>query len=377
MNFNIFNSLILAGILQGFVLGIVVLVSPKYRGTPVRWLGWLITAFSLNNLQYYLQDSGLITSGTLFRYLFVPYQLVSGPFLLFYGLRLLRPETSIRRKWFLTLIPFAVFLCYATFMKLAYAAGFVSPSMERTAGFSLALLEFLAIFFDIGIVCFLLLSIERQKKRPRPERQVHPALNWFRSLLRVLLVLSAIWFAVAIYSFSGGSSYAWYVIWLAMAVLIYWLGHVGVYEFGIDEERKKIRSTLTQQQAVSKTPAQRNEHIIALEKLLVDEKRFLDPDLTLDSLSEELGLSKSHLSRTINAELGSGFPDYVNTLRVAEAKSYLANPEFENYTLVAIGLEAGFASKTTFNHAFKKLTGMTPSEYKNQTQHALLTEEIA
>lgn len=61
-----------------------------------------------------------------------------------------------------------------------------------------------------------------------------------------------------------------------------------------------------------------------------------------------------------------GFLDYINQLRVEEAKQYLQNPEFENYTLVAIGLEASFNSKTTFNNCFKKFTGKTPSEYKKE-----------
>jgi AraC-like DNA-binding protein len=81
-------------------------------------------------------------------------------------------------------------------------------------------------------------------------------------------------------------------------------------------------------------------------------------------LSTELDLSRSHLSRIINSELKTTFSDYINLLRVNEAKKYLLQPDFSNYTLVAIGLEAGFNSKTTFNSAFKKFAGMTPSAFK-------------
>ncbi|UPT72306.1 MAG: helix-turn-helix domain-containing protein [Flavobacterium sp. JAD_PAG50586_2] len=70
----------------------------------------------------------------------------------------------------------------------------------------------------------------------------------------------------------------------------------------------------------------------------------------------------------MNTELKTSFPDYINQLRIKEAQYYLKHPDFSNYTLVAIGLEAGFASKTTFNNTFKKVTGMTPSEYKNSSR---------
>ena len=108
----------------------------------------------------------------------------------------------------------------------------------------------------------------------------------------------------------------------------------------------------------------RNEYIIALEDFIVSQRNYLDSSLSLEMVADKLNLNKSYLSRLINLELGKSFTDYVNELRVEEAKSYIANPDFWNYTLVSIGLEAGFNSKSAFNLAFKKFTGLTPSEYK-------------
>ena len=151
-----------------------------------------------------------------------------------------------------------------------------------------------------------------------------------------------------------------------MSVMIYWLGHIGIYKFGILEERKQIRNYSIKNEAMQIREKPKNEHVAAMERLIVDGRLYLDANLTLDKVADELNISKGHLSRIINSEMGNGFPDYINALRVKEAKRYLTNPEFSNYTLVAIGLEAGFNSKTTFNHAFKKLTGLTPSEFKNK-----------
>ena len=84
----------------------------------------------------------------------------------------------------------------------------------------------------------------------------------------------------------------------------------------------------------------------------------------MEKTAEALELSQGHLSKIINTELGVGFKDYINALRVEEAKTYLLDKEFSNYTLVAIGLEAGFNSKSAFNSSFKKITGETPSQFK-------------
>lgn len=59
-------------------------------------------------------------------------------------------------------------------------------------------------------------------------------------------------------------------------------------------------------------------------------------------------------------------PDLMNGCRVKEAKRLLVDQKLEHLSILGIGLEAGFNSKTTFNTTFKKFTGLTPTAYKNQ-----------
>ena len=92
-------------------------------------------------------------------------------------------------------------------------------------------------------------------------------------------------------------------------------------------------------------------------------KPYLNPELNIYQLSDDLKLKKHHLSQVINEKSGMNFFDFVNTFRVEEIKRNLANPSMTNYTLLGIGLESGFNSKATFNSAFKKFTGLTPSDF--------------
>ena len=77
-------------------------------------------------------------------------------------------------------------------------------------------------------------------------------------------------------------------------------------------------------------------------------------------------MGTSSLSKLINGNFEVNFSDYINQLRVEEARKALLNPEFNNYTIVAVGLECGFNSKSTFYTAFRKITGQTPSEFRKQ-----------
>ena len=227
--------------------------------------------------------------------------------------------------------------------------------------------EYLGILFsEIVLVHSFIRVIRFERMNKENPLTINPAkLTWLKWILIVLFLLSLLWTYDMIRSTIEGKPHAFYMLWIGMSVMIYWLGHIGIYQYGIIEERKKIRNYANEHRNDFVQEKQKNEHIAALENLLVGQKYFLDASLTLEKVADELRISKSHLSRTINAELGNSFTDYLNMLRVEEAKTYLKNPDFSNYTLVAIGLEAGFNSKSSFNSAFKKRTGLTPSAFKN------------
>jgi ligand-binding sensor domain-containing protein/AraC-like DNA-binding protein len=116
-------------------------------------------------------------------------------------------------------------------------------------------------------------------------------------------------------------------------------------------------STLTSPQA---------RHLeIRLLKLMADEKPHLDPDLTLAGLAERLGVPPKHLSQVINDRIGLNFSDFVNRQRVEEARRRLLDPAQRDQKLLAIAFSCGFNSKSVFNAAFKKFTGLSPTEFRD------------
>ncbi|MEO9512978.1 MAG: helix-turn-helix domain-containing protein [Flavobacteriaceae bacterium] len=96
------------------------------------------------------------------------------------------------------------------------------------------------------------------------------------------------------------------------------------------------------------------------------EKPYLNPYLNLVLVSEYLNISAGYLSQIVNTLGGMNFSEFINLYRVNESKKMLTGLSFSNYTIVSIGLEAGFNSKSVFYTAFKKRTGLTPSEYRQQ-----------
>ncbi|HWV66725.1 helix-turn-helix transcriptional regulator, partial [Chitinophaga sp.] len=102
-----------------------------------------------------------------------------------------------------------------------------------------------------------------------------------------------------------------------------------------------------------------------LDKLMQDEKLYTDQELSLPLLAEKLDLSLHELSWLLNKEIGKNFYQYINQFRVEQAKQLLQSPSHLHLSILAIGFDAGFNSKTTFNSTFKKMVGMTPREFRD------------
>ena len=92
-------------------------------------------------------------------------------------------------------------------------------------------------------------------------------------------------------------------------------------------------------------------------------KPYLENHLSLRQLAEELDVNANYLSQVINEKHGKNFFEFINCYRVNELKKMMDNPNNRQFTLLAMAFDCGFNSKTTFNTAFKRITGLTPSQY--------------
>jgi len=105
-----------------------------------------------------------------------------------------------------------------------------------------------------------------------------------------------------------------------------------------------------------------------LNEFFKDNKPFLDDNLNINDLSDRLNITPAYLSQVLNERLGINFYTLINKYRIEEAKKLIIDHEYSNMKLEVIAYEVGFNSKSTFNAAFKKFTGMTPSQFRTQTK---------
>lgn len=123
-----------------------------------------------------------------------------------------------------------------------------------------------------------------------------------------------------------------------------------------NHETKNTRSTLNEKQVEELTNT--------VFQYLKNKKPYLNPEYSLQMMAEDLNISRHKLSEAINNGQKKNFYKLINEFRVEEVKEMLVDPSFSHYTVLGIGLECGFNSKTSFNRIFKEETGLTPTEYK-------------
>ncbi len=107
-----------------------------------------------------------------------------------------------------------------------------------------------------------------------------------------------------------------------------------------------------------------NQLFNQIDKLIVDDKLYLESNISLSSISKLVGKSTQKTSEIINQYAKQNFNDFINTYRIQEAKMKLRDEKNKNYTISTIAFDVGFNSLSSFNSAFKKLEGTTPSVYR-------------
>ena len=200
-------------------------------------------------------------------------------------------------------------------------------------------------------------------------------LDWLRKLI---YTFGGIWTALMVFATVHHvfGLFSWifctHGLFLSLSVFIILIGYYGLKqnEIFIQFPDRKAQYITEQKEKYASTylkDSEIREHVRRIKKYMVSEKPYLLANLSLPELANKLEMSSHHLSRIINEEFGVNFFDFVNQYRIKEVKSRIGNPEYKNLSLFGIALDSGFNSKSAFNRVFKKVTGITPSEYRSKT----------
>lgn len=229
------------------------------------------------------------------------------------------------------------------------------------------LLHFQIIFYFTAV--FLLLRKAKKLYLENNSGGNLTSYNWLFQLTSVLMVVYSIAILKNIFKFSD-YAYVSDAIKIGILVLqpfiVCWYLYKALNDPGlfrnIDSKLKLVSEIISEDKKIE--PEVLNEDLLKLKKYMSEEKPFLNPALTIQDISKEINVPVRELSILINHQLGQHFYDFVNTHRIENAMEILKNSSKSKVTILEILYEVGFNSKSSFNTAFKKHTGNTPTEYR-------------
>jgi len=367
IRFSLYHVLVLFAGFQSVLLICIFVFNKNFTKKANYALSVILLFLALNCLGNVIEDLELFKINPIFKYIpfFHPFLL---PFGLYYFIIFFfnsNYQFSKKDYWFFIPLFIQLGINLSIFIAYLIAPNFIEQyDANRQLYYRFS--ELIMLIYWLYIIVFTLKKTKQyhQQLLANFSEIEGKSLYWLRNVMLACLVL---WCLVAfsqthIFLYSTVHPIFYFTL-ICISMLIYWLSYFIILRrdiFEIPTFRKKEENNILKSTLSDKT----EEHYQNLLQLIQKEKLYQDAQLSMDTLAEKTELSNGYLSKIINQKEGKNFYDFINSYRVKEVKANLTNPDFAHYSILGIGLEAGFKSKSTFNAVFKKMTGMTPSSYK-------------
>ncbi len=370
----------LLGAMQGLLLSLA-LVSKRQNQTANRLLAAVVLAFTLFLVTAVYYAAGLVRLLPHFFGVSYPLPFLFGPLIYLYAITASDRTRRLRPLDALHLAPFVLVILAGLPIYLLGAeekVAFMNALARGERPWLLRVADPLKVVSGVTYATVTLLFLRRHAERVKDSYSHVERVN-LRWLMWLGTLAAATWLLAAtlqlLRSLGGiGLASGDAVVSLAVALLVYVIGYLGlrqpeVWEFASSdlvappasepepEPARYERSGLSDWEAASL-----RKKLLAL---METGRPWRDSELTLADLAAQLSTTPHKLSEVLNAHLGQTFYDFVNGYRVREVQQRLAAQGGKAPKLLVLAMDAGFASKSTFNEVFKKHTGQTPSAYRS------------
>ncbi|MBC2838349.1 helix-turn-helix domain-containing protein [Robiginitalea sp. SC105] len=309
-----------------------------------------------------LKDIGLLH---VFRYIQMEMIYGIGPTLYFYTKCITNPNFEFKRIHYLHFLPLLLeFVFYRTAI---YRIGSDGLYLEELPTYSYVYLtqQWLGVFsiLTYSIISLAILIKYQKQLKDYYSKIENLSLKWLQAPIVIYAGYHILWrILTEIDRFVFDQSLREYYFlpnFVILAIITCWIGFKGY----VQKERDIVHF-----RPVPKNPKGENEEkdevfLSELRQLMETEKPYLNPDLNLSILAESLHMKPRQLSSKINQNCNQNFYDLINSYRVEAFIKRLQSADRDKLSLLGHAYECGFYSKSTFNHAFKKHTQLTPSEY--------------
>ena len=370
LDLNPYNLVIIASVFIGLIFGLLLIFTKRINQNANRYLGGLALIIVFWNVWVLSLDLDIFRYFPKFYLIPVNFSLALGPLFYLYIKKMTNPEWSFSKKDGLHFLPLVfelivhVILCQEALEKEILAT-------DTTAFYTLIPAVQLFAIISIVVYCYIGLSLIRKYHVWLKATYSNDDKYNLRWLYRLTIIFAMLWLMLVPYTLIDYLFFGfnlgirdYYPIYILLSVITLWISIEAFLKpevvfvdtiqedkiMPLDEKPKPTQETL--------------DKAAWLQQEMERNLFYLDSELSLTSLAQDLDIHPNSLSKIINEGLGKNFSDFINDYRVHAVLDRLKDFNYDHITLLGISFECGFNSKTTFNRVFKNVTGKTPIDFK-------------
>jgi AraC-like DNA-binding protein len=299
------------------------------------------------------------------------------PVFYLYVLSVCYSDFKLKPKYLVHLLPFLI--GNVILLPRFYSVNEVSKINFLQNRQSIFELQFNHILFHTQIVVYLIavFMLLRKTKKLYLENYAGANINSYQWLFQFTTALTILYLIALVKNIFKFSEYEYISEGINSGLLIFqlfitcWyllkaLNNPGLFR-NIDSKLKLVSDIILEDkdsESLAGNEKKQEDTLLKLKQFMIAEKPFLNPSLTIQDISNTIQIPTRELSILINHQLDQHFYDFVNSYRIEHAMEILKDTTKSKVTILEIFYEVGFNSKSSFNTAFKKHTGSTPTDYR-------------
>ena len=369
---------LIIGAIQGFALSFLIYQKGRTLFAN-RFLYSLMLVFSITLVSLWLSDLGYYLTYPKMMFTLEGIQLVIFPLYFLYSKYLTGKEEDFNKKdWihFLPFVAYKIFLIPFYLMSQKDIFDFLNSSLISNHPLQYIIFNWVIIFQGLVYLIFVIVRVKKRDKfiDNHFSSNYNIKLDWLKNASYLGILTTLVFLIENILLFINNSpSETFGLSSVAAAVYIYAIGYLGLSRSGVFTELVTIETKELEKEYFTNDKYEKSglseekadEYYQKLILLMEEEKIFKQIKLTLGELAEMISISSHNLSEVINTKTEMNFFDFINRYRIEEVKKEIIKPENDNLTLLAVAMDVGFNSKSSFNTLFKKYVGLTPSKYRD------------
>jgi len=356
---------------QLLFVALFLILHRKGNRTNNRILGIVFLLFAISLGDFAIRISGIEIQYQVLHLIDDGFFFLYGPLIYFYVRGVVYIDIKFRAKDLLHLVPYFAYCCY-----LAYSLVMLDPTeqSELSQKIITATLPVWVYLVGISIYIYTFTYLWLADKCVKTYLKVLKTkfsslskinLTWLRFIIRSFAAITIIAMVHNVIPALGNIVFLYATLILLLLFTFFFINRVLIKALNQPEIFAGIELKESTEKYAGSTLSKEEigEYYSKLKSILENEKFYLNPELVIKDLADRMNSSAKVLSQVINQQSGQNFFDFINSYRCEEVKSIMALADAK-VTILEIMYQAGFNSKSSFNKEFKKLNGVTPTEFR-------------